>query len=116
MYSNADYTYIKGKKNKTPDELNYLLSQQQGIIKYCRQSKQYGIEIHKVLKESSLDAIQRKYNITLGTITQYQIYDDRIPEEYKVDAIDNQKLIFKIEKERIGYTTSGSAPQEKTKP
>ena len=116
IYNNPDYIYIKGKQNKTPDDLNYLLAQQQGIIKYCRQSKQYGIEIHKVLKQSSLDAIQRKYNITLGTITKYPIYDDRIPEEYKVDAIDNQKLIFKIEKERIGYTASGSAPQEQNKP
>ena len=116
IYNNPDYIYIKGKQSKTPDDLNFLLYKQQGIIKYCRQSKQYGLEIHKVLKESSLDAIQKKYGTTLGTITKYPIYDDRIPEEYKVDAIDNQKLIFKIEKERIGYTSSGSSPQEKTKP
>ena len=28
------------------------------------------------------------------------IFDDRIPEKFKVDAIDNIGLIFKIEEER----------------
>jgi hypothetical protein len=114
LYNDADYSYIKTKQTQTSDDLNYLLYKQQGIIKHCRQAKQYGIEIHKILKESSLDAIQKKYNITLGTITKNPLYDDRIPEEYKVDAIDNQRQAFKIEKERIGYTAAaGSSPQEK---
>lgn len=115
LYNDPDYTYIKAKQTKSTVDLDYLLYKQQGMIKHCRQAKQYGIEIHKILKESALGSIQRKYNITLGTITKYPIYDDRIPEEYKVDAIDNQKLIFKIEKERIGYTTSGSSSQEQQK-
>ncbi|MGL4369309.1 MAG: hypothetical protein ACRCUT_06520 [Spirochaetota bacterium] len=116
LYNNPDYMYIKAKKNKTSGDLDFLLSSQQGVIKYCRQAKQYGIEIHRILKETSLVAIQKKYNVSLGTIVRSPLYDDRIPEEFKVDAIDNQKQIFSLEKETIGYTaSSGSAPQEQKK-
>ena len=115
-YNDPDYVYIKTKQVKSSADLDYLLAKQNGIIKNCRQAKQYGIEIHKVLKETALDSIQKKYNVGLGTIVKYPLYDDRIPEEYKVDAIDNQRQIYKLEKERIGYTaSSGSAPQEQKK-
>ena len=71
------------------------------IISYCRQAKQFGIEIHKILKVTQTVTILNKYEINLTTMQKYPIYDDRIPEDYKVDAIDNYNLVFLIENERL---------------
>lgn len=102
LSNNADFQYIKKKQNKTSVDLDYILNVNLDIIQYCRQSKQYGIEMHRMLKISEIGNIQKKYNVTLGMINRNPIYDDRIPKEYKVDAIDNQKLLYKIEKVRLG--------------
>jgi hypothetical protein len=103
LSNNSDFIYIKSKQNKSQEDLNYIVKTNLDIIRYCRQAKQYGIEMHRMLKLTNLGSIQRKYNITIGTITRYPIYDDRIPEDYKVDAVDNMKLLFKIERDRTGY-------------
>lgn len=101
IFKNGDFLYINSKKTKTPREYNYLLTSYLNIIKYCRLAKQYGIEIHKKLKENQLPLIQQKYDISYKKIQNFQIFDDRIPESYKIDAIDNKKMSFKIEKERL---------------
>jgi hypothetical protein len=101
IYNYYNFKYIRNKKIKKDGELDYILEQHQTIIKLCRKAKQYGIEIHKVLKNTQLGDILKKYNVTLKTITRYPIYDDRIPESYKLDAVDNRNLVFTIEKERI---------------
>jgi hypothetical protein len=108
LANDPDFAYLKTKKNKTPDDTDAILNTYLNIIKYCRQSKQLGIEIHKLLKVTDLGDIQRKYNITLGMINKYPVYDDRIPENYKVDTIDNLKLIYT--KERIKIDPSKSEP------
>jgi len=57
------------------------------------------IEIHKILKAHEIVAIQNKYGIKGNTLEP--IFDDRIPEEYKVDANDNMSLVHSIEKSRL---------------
>ena len=40
----------------------------------------------------------------MGTILKYPIYDDRVPENFKADAVDVEKMLFSIEKNKIsGY-------------
>ena len=49
----------------------------------------------------------------MGKINKNPIYDDRIPEVYKVDAVDNQKLLYKVEKQRIaGYEINKDTPKD----
>ena len=59
----------------------------------------YGLEIHKILNINKLGDILRKYNLTAQRLNP--IFDDRIPEDYKLDAIDNKKLIYSLEKKRL---------------
>jgi len=112
LYSNPDFIYVNNKKDKSDADLNFILNTDSGITRYCRQAKQYGIEIHKILNVSALENIQKKYSVTLGKINKNPIYDDRIPDVYKVDAVDNQKLLFKVERQRIGYDAGKDAPKD----
>jgi hypothetical protein len=107
LYANPDFIYVTNKKIKNSADLEFILNTHIGIMRYCRQAKLNGIEIHKILNSALLGNIQKKYDVSMGTITKNAIYDDRIPEAYKVDAVDNQKLLFKIEQQRIG-----SAPKD----
>ncbi|HPA62565.1 MAG TPA: hypothetical protein PLC67_01255, partial [Spirochaetota bacterium] len=63
--------------------------------------KKDAIEIFHVLNEKNLNDILNKYSITMGMITKYPIYDDRVPEKYKPDAVDVEKMLFRIEKARV---------------
>lgn len=101
IYNNTDFDYIRNKKIKKSTELNYMIEQYNYIIDYTRQSKQYGIEIHKILNNTELTNIVRKYSITTGTVNRFPVYDDRIPSEFKVDSIDNKKMLYKVELERV---------------
>jgi len=47
--------------------------------------------------------ILRKYNLSSGALSP--IFDDRIPEDFKIDANDNIRLIHSIEKERLTKKT-----------
>jgi hypothetical protein len=113
LINNPDFIYVNNKKDKSDADLNFILNTEVGITTHCRQAKRNGIEIHKLLNSSSLGSIQRKYNVTLGKINNNPIYDDRIPEVYKVDAVDNQKLLYKVEKQRIaGFEVNKDAPKD----
>lgn len=101
LLENGDYRYIVDKPKKTKREINFIIDSYMGIIKYCRQAKKNGIEIYKVLNEKDLNDIIRKYDITMGAIGKYPIYDDRVPEKYKVDAVDVEKMLYRIEKTRV---------------
>ena len=69
------------------------------IISSCRTAKLYGIEIHKIMNINELIRILEKYELNLNELDP--IFDDRIPEEYKVDANDNIKLIHTLEMKRL---------------
>ena len=99
MYNNQDIVYLKTKNNIKHDELEFIIKQYLAVIDFCRLAKQYGIEIHKMVKVNQLDTIQRKYGLESNKLDP--IYDDRIPEEFKVDANDNISLVHSIEKARL---------------
>ncbi len=99
ILADPDMEVIKTKKNKTSANLDFMINRYASAVDNCRLAKQYGIEIHKMIKVHQIGDIQRKYNIAGATLEP--VFDDRIPEEFKVDANDNVKLIHSIEKERL---------------
>lgn len=101
IYKHPDYVYINSKKKYTSRELDFLISKHLNVIKLTRNAKKSGIAIYQLINESNLDAIMKKYDITMGQIIKYPVYDDRIPEKYKVDMIDANNMIFDVEVKRI---------------
>lgn len=99
ILADPDMEVIKTKKNKTSANLDFMINRYASAVDNCRLAKQYGIEIHKMIKVHQIGEIQRKYNLVGATLEP--VFDDRIPEEFKVDANDNVKLIHSIEKERL---------------
>jgi hypothetical protein len=99
LMADPDLEIIKAKKNKTSANLDFMISRYSIAVENCRLAKQYGIEIHKMIKVHQIGEIQRKYNLPGATLEP--IFDDRIPEDFKLDANDNIKLIHSIEKERL---------------
>ena len=99
LLADPDLEVIKAKKNKTSANLDFRINHYASAVENCRLAKQYGIEIHKMIKVHQIGDIQRKYNLAGATLEP--VFDDRIPEEFKVDANDNIKLIYSVEKERL---------------
>lgn len=97
--ADSDLEIVKNKKNKTSKNLDFIINKYVNAISDCRVAKQYGIEIHKILKSNLIGDILLKHN--LSNMALDPIFDDRIPEDYKVDANDNISLIHSIEKERL---------------
>ncbi len=100
IYNDPDFNYLKNKKIKSRRELNFILDKYSELISICRQAKNYGLEIYKIYNTNKTGEILIKYNIA-GTSRIDPIFDDRIPEDYKIDSIDNEKLSFTAEKSRI---------------
>lgn len=100
LHTGTDITYLKSKKNIKHSELEFIINQHIAVIDFTRLAKQFGIEIHRIINVHQLDAIQRRYGIDANRLDP--IFDDRIPEEYKVDANDNINLIHSIERKRLG--------------
>ncbi len=103
IYNDPDLKIIKDKKNRTSANMDFIIESYWKTISICRVSKQYGIEIHKILKVNMVGDILRKYNLSSGALSP--IFDDRIPEDFKIDANDNIRLIHSIEKERLTKKT-----------
>jgi hypothetical protein len=83
----------------TSKNLEYIINRYIDVIKFCRRAKQYGIEIYKIRRVNQLGDIIRKYDLNQKQLVP--IYDDRIPKDYKVDAIDNMNLLYSIEKQKL---------------
>jgi hypothetical protein len=94
-----DLLYLKKKRNLNVKDMNQIISSYTELIFLCREAKQNGIEIYRLLNVNEVGRSMIKYNITHGSLVP--IYDDRIPEKYKVDANDNIKLIHSIEQKKI---------------
>ena len=103
IFNDSDLAILKKKKRKTPANLDYIIGRYTVAVPRCRLGKQYGIEIHKLIKSHLIGDILKKYNLTDQALDP--IFDDRIPEEYKVDANDNLTLVHSIEKERLDNRT-----------
>ncbi len=117
VYTDVDYRYILTKETKTTRELTFMIEKHRAAIIKCRQAKECGIAIHKILNLHDLDGILRKYDVNDTYVQRYPIYDDRIPEKYKVDATDNRRLIWAVEKRRIGnYDELNPESEDETDP
>lgn len=90
---------LKKKQNPTIKNLNYIISSYSDVVFLCREAKKDGIEIHKTKNINELGKSLVKYDVSHGTIIP--IYDDRIPEKYKVDANDNLCLIHSVELKKL---------------
>ncbi len=99
LFNDPELEVLKNRKVRTMKIINYFIKRYMDIISSCRQAKQYGIEIHKILRIHMLGDILSKYNITNKMFTP--IYDDRIPKDFKVDAVDNIKLLYTVELQRL---------------
>ncbi len=96
--SDPEIPFIKSRKRIKTEQLDYIIDRYINAIQFCRMAKQSALEIYKVKNESVTGSIQDKYGLRKDQITP--IFDDRIPEKYKVDAIDNVKLLYPVEQER----------------
>lgn len=112
ILENPELEYIKSNEKRTPKDLEYAIEQYMTVIRLCRESKHMGLEAVKLKKVNDLPEIGQKYNT--GTINLNPVYDDRIPQDYKLDAADNQGLIYTIEVERLktmNETDTGTSSQ-----
>ncbi|MBW2998591.1 hypothetical protein KY321_03555, partial [Candidatus Woesearchaeota archaeon] len=100
IYNDPEIELLKQRKSLPSKSLNYIINQYLQVVYSCRQSKTYGIEIHKILNRYKLEESLRKYGVKKTTLNP--IFDDRIPDKYKIDAIDNKMLIYAVELRRLG--------------
>ncbi|OHD68305.1 MAG: hypothetical protein A2W19_17055 [Spirochaetes bacterium RBG_16_49_21] len=99
IFNDPDIAFLK-KKNKLPlNSINQIISSSIELVNLCREAKQSGIEIYRILNVNELGKSMIKYNITHATIMP--VFDDRIPEKYKVDADDNLRLIHDVEMKKL---------------
>ncbi len=102
IYKNPDMNVIKNKKEKNDYDVDYMVDSFLTIIKNCREAKQYGIEIYKIIRKNNIYAIQNKYDTYNIPISNPEpIFDVRIPENYKIDANDNIRLIHSHELKKL---------------
>lgn len=90
--------YIKSRKKINSDSIDYVISRYIDSVTRCRTAKQLGLEIYKIKNYHDEGNILDKYNLRKSQLTP--IFDDRVPEKFKVDAVDNVKLLYKVEIER----------------
>ncbi|MCP4137114.1 MAG: hypothetical protein GY754_39460 [bacterium] len=104
-FNDPEIKYLKERKNRTSKHLDIIISNYLAVIKSCRLAKQLGIEIHKIRNVHKLGDILKKYRLNFKEITP--IFDDRIPPEFKKDAIDNQRLLYRLEQKRMSEYQEG---------
>ena len=99
LFNDPDIDVIKNRRNLSSESLNVLIDRYFLVIDTCRDAKMYGIEIYKILNASRLGDIVIKYNIKADMVDP--VFDDRIPDEYRVDANDNIGFIHSIEEKKL---------------
>lgn len=95
FFNDPEIAFIKTRKRLKSEQLNYIIDKYIGAIEFCRNAKQSALEIYKIKNEFNTGFIQDKYHLRKDQITP--IFDDRLPEKFKVDAIDNVKLLYPVE-------------------
>jgi len=98
LFNDPEIAFFKTKKKMLTVELDYILEKYIYVVKHCRYAKQLGIEIYKLKNKFKSSYFQDVYNLRKSQFTP--IFDDRIPEKYVIDAIDNAKLLYPQELER----------------
>lgn len=98
IFNDKEIEFIKTRKKIKSDNIDIVIEKYLDVISYCRTAKQCALEIYKNKNDFETLSIMDKYKIRQDQITP--IFDDRIPEEFKVDAVDNIKLLYSVELER----------------
>lgn len=104
FFNDPEVAFIKSRKKIKTEQLNYIIERYINTIQFCRMAKVSALEIYKVKNEFNTGAIQDKYDLRKDQITP--IFDERIPEKFKVDAIDNIKMLYPVELERRKKTAA----------
>jgi hypothetical protein len=91
-YKDPDFQYQKSKKTKTKFNSDFILERYLKIISSCREAKMYGLEIHKIFNANKTGEMLLKYNISESKIEP--AFDERIPETFRIDAVDNNKIVY----------------------
>jgi len=105
LFDDPEIEYMKQNEKKTPEDMDYILERYMNIIKLCRTAKQYGIEIYKLYTLNDLAKISEKFeNWSFPEIDP--TFDERIPEKYRVDAVDNRNLVYKGKKDAAANTNN----------
>ncbi|MBN2158839.1 MAG: hypothetical protein JW807_05545 [Spirochaetes bacterium] len=99
IFEDPEIAVLRKKTTLTTKNINNLIESYSQVIFYCREAKMHGIEIHRVHNSTELGKSMIKYNVTHGTIIP--VFDDTIPEKYKVDANDNLRLIHAVEMKKL---------------
>jgi hypothetical protein len=105
IFEDPEIALLRQKTNLTEKNIRFIISSYMDVVFICREAKEEGIEIHRVSKINELGKSMLKYNISHGSITP--IFDDRIPEKYKVDANDNINLIHALEMKKLQKNQAG---------
>ncbi|MCL2155946.1 MAG: hypothetical protein FWH53_09805, partial [Leptospirales bacterium] len=92
LFNDPEIEYFKSKKKMQHGELDYIIEKYIFVIRRCRHAKQLGIEIYKLKNMFKSIYFQDAYNLRKSQFTP--IFDDRIPEKFIIDAVDNAKLIY----------------------
>ena len=98
IYNDKEIEFLKSRKKIKSEHIDLIIEKYLDVIGYCRTAKQCALEIYKNHNDFETLSIMDKYKIRKDQITP--IFDDRIPEEFKVDAVDNVKLLYYVEVER----------------
>ncbi len=106
IYEDPEIALLRKKKNLTFKNISFIISSYLDVVKLCREAKECGIEIHRVKNINELGKSMVKYNVSHGSIIP--IFDDRIPEQYKVDANDNMRFIHAVEMKKLGKNQGGN--------
>ena len=92
-----EYIMSKEESKITSNELDFVITKYINAITLCRQAKQFAIEVHKLQKVHDLTDIAVKYDV--ATLNLDPFLDDRIPFDFRIDALDNRNMIFQVRKE-----------------
>ncbi|MBN1531930.1 MAG: hypothetical protein JXA20_04650 [Spirochaetes bacterium] len=98
-FKDPEIEMLRKKKYMTPGSQNFIIERFLTVIENCRQAKQYGIEIHRILNANEFGKSLAEFGISGQSMDP--IFDYRIPEQFKIDANDNIGLIHAIELKRL---------------
>lgn len=100
QFNDPEIQYIINKRNISSKSLNYVVERYLNTITFCREAKQLGIEIYKI-GITRYDLPERAAKPDRPEVIHSNnvkpVLDERIPEEFKVDANDNLNLIHSEE-------------------
>ncbi len=106
IFEDPETAILRKKTTLTTQNINYIIHSYSRVVTLCREAKETGIEIHRVKNINQLGKSMLKYNTSHGSIIP--VFDDRIPEQYKVDANDNMRLIHSVELRKLKKNQGGT--------